>query len=82
MALAALQTMMRVLWSVIDEEKVEAALEITKIVELRSRDLATLSGGQRQRAWIAMTLAQDTDIILLDEPTTFVYSSFHKRCWI
>ena len=59
-------------WSKEDEEKVEAALEITKMVELRSRNLDTLSGGQRQRAWIAMTLAQDTDIILLDEPTTFL----------
>ncbi len=59
-------------WSKEDEEKVEAALEITKMIELRSRNLDTLSGGQRQRAWIAMTLAQDTDIILLDEPTTFL----------
>ncbi|MGC1249186.1 MAG: ABC transporter ATP-binding protein [Spirulinaceae cyanobacterium] len=59
-------------WSKEDEEKVEAALEITNMIELRSRNLDTLSGGQRQRAWIAMTLAQDTDIILLDEPTTFL----------
>jgi len=42
------------------------------MTELCDRPLDTLSGGQRQRAWIAMTLAQDTDILLLDEPTTFL----------
>ena len=44
----------------------------TRISDLRDKALDTLSGGQRQRAWIAMTLAQDTDVILLDEPTTYL----------
>src|SRR5690606_24842293 len=48
------------------------ALEITRIAEFADRPVDTLSGGQRQRAWIAMTLTQDSDIILLDEPTTFL----------
>lgn len=59
-------------WSEEDTEKVEAAMEATRISDLRDRAVDTLSGGQRQRAWIAMTLAQDTDIILLDEPTTYL----------
>ncbi|MGJ3249468.1 MAG: ABC transporter ATP-binding protein [Elainellaceae cyanobacterium] len=59
-------------WSKTDEHAVEQALEITEMTELANRPLDTLSGGQRQRAWIAMTLAQDTDILLLDEPTTFL----------
>lgn len=59
-------------WSAEDEEKVNAALKATGIEELRERTVDSLSGGQRQRAWIAMTLAQDTDIILLDEPTTYL----------
>lgn len=59
-------------WSKADEQAVEQALEITEMTELGDRPLDTLSGGQRQRAWIAMTLAQDTDILLLDEPTTFL----------
>ncbi|NEQ31409.1 MAG: ABC transporter ATP-binding protein [Leptolyngbya sp. SIO4C5] len=59
-------------WSKGDELAVEQALTITEMVELGDRPLDTLSGGQRQRAWIAMTLAQDTDILLLDEPTTFL----------
>ena len=45
---------------------------MTDIADLRDRPLDQLSGGQRQRAWIAMTLAQDTDLMLLDEPTTFL----------
>ncbi|HRK48764.1 MAG TPA: ABC transporter ATP-binding protein, partial [Nocardioides sp.] len=48
------------------------ALRLTDTWELRDRALDQLSGGQRQRAWIAMTLAQDTDLVLLDEPTTFL----------
>lgn len=59
-------------WSKEDEEKVAEALEITTMIELADRSIDNLSGGQRQRAWIAMVLAQDTDILLLDEPTTFL----------
>jgi iron complex transport system ATP-binding protein len=59
-------------WSKEDEERVAEALEITTMSELADRALDNLSGGQRQRAWIAMVLAQDTDILLLDEPTTFL----------
>ncbi|PSB11079.1 cobalamin/Fe(3+)-siderophore ABC transporter ATP-binding protein [Pleurocapsa sp. CCALA 161] len=59
-------------WSTDDEKKVAEALEIATMTELADRALDSLSGGQRQRAWIAMVLAQDTDILLLDEPTTFL----------
>jgi iron complex transport system ATP-binding protein len=59
-------------WSKEDEQQVAEALEITAMTELADRDLDNLSGGQKQRAWIAMVLAQDTDILLLDEPTTFL----------
>lgn len=59
-------------WSSEDEAQVAEALEITTMTELSDRPLDSLSGGQRQRAWIAMVLAQDTDILLLDEPTTFL----------
>ncbi|GAB4245362.1 MAG: ABC transporter ATP-binding protein [Stanieria sp.] len=59
-------------WSKEDEQKVAEALEITAMRKLADRALDKLSGGQRQRAWIAMILAQDTDILLLDEPTTFL----------
>ncbi len=59
-------------WSPEDERITHEALEITNVTEFADRPVDTLSGGQRQRAWIAMTLAQDSDIILLDEPTTFL----------
>lgn len=55
-----------------DQHFVELALQQTRMLELRERRLETLSGGQRQRAWIAMALAQDTPILLLDEPTTYL----------
>ncbi|MBT2693187.1 ABC transporter ATP-binding protein [Bacillus sp. ISL-55] len=59
-------------WSEEDEKSVYDALKATGIDHLKDRTVDSLSGGQRQRAWIAMTLAQDTDIILLDEPTTYL----------
>lgn len=55
-----------------DYEAVEEALHIMGITELANRSVDELSGGQRQRVWIAMALAQQTDILLLDEPTTFL----------
>jgi len=59
-------------WSKHDERAVEKALQTTGIMELADRPLDTLSGGQRQRAWISMALAQETETLLLDEPTTFL----------
>lgn len=55
-----------------DEQAVERALAMTRTEPLADQPVAALSGGQRQRAWIAMTLAQDTQIMFLDEPTTFL----------
>ena len=55
-----------------DQVAVERALELTGMAELRERTVDELSGGQRQRAWIAMALAQDTPLLLLDEPTTYL----------
>jgi iron complex transport system ATP-binding protein len=59
-------------WSTNDAAAVEEALAATGTAELRGRLVDELSGGQRQRAWIAMTLAQQTELLLLDEPTTFL----------
>ena len=59
-------------WSAADERALNDALTITGMAELADRPVDALSGGQRQRAWIAMTLAQETPVVLLDEPTTFL----------
>lgn len=59
-------------WREEDETKVDEALERTNLSDLRHREVETLSGGQRQRAWFGMSLAQDTPVLLLDEPTTFL----------
>ncbi|MGH3684276.1 MAG: ABC transporter ATP-binding protein [Pseudonocardiaceae bacterium] len=59
-------------WASDDEEAVEQALGWTGMTELAQRSVDSLSGGQRQRAWISMALAQGTDVLLLDEPTTFL----------
>ncbi|WP_245308248.1 ABC transporter ATP-binding protein [Halalkalibacter urbisdiaboli] len=59
-------------WSREDEKKVNQAIQSTGLADLQNHPVNQLSGGQRQRAWIAMTLAQDTDVLLLDEPTTYL----------
>ncbi|MFJ7747561.1 ABC transporter ATP-binding protein [Peribacillus sp. NPDC097295] len=55
-----------------DKEKIEWAMDITKTIAFRDREIANLSGGQRQKVWLAMALAQETGILLLDEPTTYL----------
>ncbi|GEA61486.1 ABC transporter ATP-binding protein [Vibrio comitans] len=59
-------------WSTEDEEAVLEAMQMANVEELQNRPISEMSGGQRQRCWIAMVLAQQTDIILLDEPTTYL----------
>ncbi|MGP9798284.1 ABC transporter ATP-binding protein [Halomonas sp. 86] len=59
-------------WSATDEAAVADALSATHMANLADSAVEELSGGQRQRAWIAMALAQQTDVLLLDEPTTFL----------
>lgn len=55
-----------------DHEKVRESLEWVGLTDLADRKMEQLSGGQRQKAYLAMALAQDTDVILMDEPTTFL----------
>lgn len=59
-------------WSLADEAAVAKAMSATRVTELGERLVDELSGGQRQRVWIALVLAQETPILLLDEPTTFL----------
>lgn len=59
-------------WSNSDEEAVLEAMTAARVLDLADRVVDELSGGQRQRVWLAMVLAQETDIMLLDEPTTFL----------
>ncbi|WP_315168407.1 ABC transporter ATP-binding protein [Metaclostridioides mangenotii] len=59
-----------------DKEVIDWVIEETGLIEFANREVENLSGGQRQRAWIAMILAQETDIIMLDEPTTYLDMSY------
>lgn len=59
-----------------DKEMIEWAIKETGLSEFSDREVESLSGGQRQRAWIAMTLAQESQLIMLDEPTTYLDMSY------
>ncbi|MDR7870505.1 MAG: ABC transporter ATP-binding protein [Tissierellaceae bacterium] len=62
-----------------DRDIVQWAMDKTGTLALRDRNIMTLSGGERQRAWIAMALAQKTDILVLDEPTTYLDISYQME---
>ena len=68
-------------WSSTDEAEVHKALEMTGSMGLAERTLDSLSGGQRQRVWISMVLAQNTDILFLDEPTAGVDVELRQTLW-
>jgi iron complex transport system ATP-binding protein len=59
-------------WSTADERALQSAMDETETTQLADRPVSELSGGQRQRVWLAVVLAQQTQIVLLDEPTTFL----------
>ncbi|MCK7637183.1 ABC transporter ATP-binding protein [Corynebacterium pygosceleis] len=59
-------------WSAADREAVDQAMKRANVTDLKDRFVSELSGGQRQRVWIALVLAQQTPIVLLDEPTTYL----------
>lgn len=62
-----------------DEKIIEWAMEVTDTADYRDREIGRLSGGQRQRVWIAMALAQNTKILFLDEPTTYLDIKYHME---
>lgn len=63
-------------WSHEDKTAIDTAMQATEIVEFADKTVDSLSGGQRQRVWVAMVLAQQTEILLLDEPTTYLDISY------
>lgn len=62
-----------------DKDIIQWAMEKTGLVDLKDRDVVTLSGGERQRAWVAMALAQKPEILILDEPTTYLDISYQME---